>query len=193
MQNKLTKIQIHLELDPDLTRFQPPQVPVVNADDGSTRIILLTTAELLWKHRAIQSGCFGHTDAGAGQATPPSNVLQGSDFRVSERYRCLADHRGQVQGGVGFIFEGKDIADGSKVSEENWPSQCTSRKCYYLTAHIPQTLLMQLRLRPTAVEIVAMSLGGVFCWNNGIIGCVPHGHFRSVLALSRTLSNTKIK
>lgn len=42
-------------------------------------------------------------------------MLGGSNFRISERYRCVADHRGQVQGGVGFVFEGMDMLDSSKV------------------------------------------------------------------------------
>lgn len=44
-----------------------------------------------------------------------SKALQGSDFRVSDRYRCLADSRGQVQGGAGLIFEGNGLVDGTKV------------------------------------------------------------------------------
>lgn len=115
VQNKLVKLQLHLELDPDLTRLQPPQVPVMTTDDDNIRVVLLTTAELLWKHQAIESRCLGDADTGTGKAVFPSNVLRGSDFRVSERYRCLPDHRGQVQGGVGFIFKGQDVADGSKV------------------------------------------------------------------------------
>lgn len=106
-------LQLHLELDQDLTRFQPPQVPVVNHDDGNVRIVLLTTAELFWQHQAIEASfcCTG----GVAPSALCSNNLQGSDFRVSDRYRCLADHRGQVQGGVGFIYEGIDLVEGSKV------------------------------------------------------------------------------
>lgn len=111
MQKKLAKLQLRLELDGDLTRFQPPQVPVVNNEDGTVRCLLLTSAELFYRHQAITaSGCF---DA---DSTPlPCDILCGKDFRISERYRCIADRKGQAQGGVGFIFEGLDMIDGTKV------------------------------------------------------------------------------
>eukprot|EP00903_Cladosiphon_okamuranus_P008743 g8375.t1 len=119
MQKKLAMLQRHLELDSDLTRFQPPQVPVLNNDDGTVRCVLLTTVELFYRHQAIlASGCFGSgSGVGGDTSSPlPSDMLSGSNFRISERYRCLADHGGQVQGGVGFIFEGMDMLDSSKVA-----------------------------------------------------------------------------
>lgn len=117
MQKKLAILQRHLELDSDLTRFQPPQVSVLNNEDGTVRCVLLTTVELFYRHQAIlASGCFGGDGVGGDPSSPlPSDSLGGSNFRISERYRCVADHRGQIQGGVGFIFEGIDILDRSKV------------------------------------------------------------------------------
>lgn len=117
MQKKLAKLQLRLELDGDLTRFQPPQVPVVNNQDGTVRCLLLTSAELFYKHQAIvASGCFG-----ADCAPLPCDVLRGKDFRISERYRCVADRKGQAQGGVGFIFEGLDMVNGTKVQLSRLP------------------------------------------------------------------------
>lgn len=117
MQRKLATLQRHLELDSDITRFQPPQVSVLNDEDGTVRCVLLTTVELFYRHQAIlASGCFGSGGIGGEPSSPlPSGLLDGSNFRISERYRCVADHRGQIQGGVGFIFEGSDMLDGSKV------------------------------------------------------------------------------
>ncbi|CAN0245648.1 unnamed protein product, partial [Ectocarpus sp. 4 AP-2014] len=112
MQEKLTMLQLRLEIDGDLTRFQPPQVSVVNIEDGAVGSLLLTTTELFYSHQAIlqSAGCFPND-----LSMPlPSDVLRGSDFRISERYRCVADSKGQAQGGVGFIFEGLDMLDGSK-------------------------------------------------------------------------------
>lgn len=75
----------------------------------------------------MTSGCFGHQDGGgvgsiSRSSSPhlPSNILGGSNFRISDRYRCVADHRGQVQGGVGFIFEGLDMLNNTKVT----PQRC---------------------------------------------------------------------
>lgn len=106
-------LQLRLEIDGDLTRFQPPQVSVVNIEDGAVGCLLLTTTELFYRHQAIleSAGCF-YNDL----SMPVScDVLRGSDFRISERYRCVADSKGQAQGGVGFVFEGLDMLDGSKV------------------------------------------------------------------------------
>lgn len=110
-------LRLHLQLDSDLTRFQPPQVSVVNTEDGTVRCLLLTTAELFYRHQEIlASGCFGSGGIGSTSSSSlPSNILRGSNFRISERYRCVADHRGQVQGGVGFIFEGVDMLNNTKV------------------------------------------------------------------------------
>lgn len=118
MPKKLAMLQRHLELDSDLTRFQPPQISVLNNEDGTVRCVLLTTVELFYRHRAIlASGCFGSGGGVVGDPSSPvpSDMLGGSNFRISERYRCVADRRGQVQGGVGFIFEGMDVLDSSKV------------------------------------------------------------------------------
>ncbi|CAM9182685.1 unnamed protein product, partial [Hapterophycus canaliculatus] len=112
MQKKLAMLQLRLELDGDLTRFQPPQVSVVNNEDGTLRCLLLTSAELFYRHQAIMaSGCFG-----ADSSPLPCDILRGKDFRISERYRCVADRKGQAQGGVGFIFEGLDMIDRTKVA-----------------------------------------------------------------------------
>lgn len=121
MQKKLSTLQHHLEHDSDLTRFQPPQISVLNVEDGTVRCVLLTTVELFYRHQEIlASGCF-RSDGVGGEPSPPlpCGMLGGSDFRISERYRCVADHRGQVQGGVGFIFEGLDMLDGSKVEQSS--------------------------------------------------------------------------
>ena len=117
MQKKLAMLQLHLEVDSDLTRFQPPQASVVNNEDGTVRCVLLTTVELFYRHQELlASACFGRAGVAGDSPTPlPSGLLSGSDFRISERYRCVADHRGQVQGGVGFVFEGLDMLDKSKV------------------------------------------------------------------------------
>ncbi|CAM9744555.1 unnamed protein product [Ectocarpus sp. 13 AM-2016] len=114
MQEKLAMLQLRLEIDGDLTRFQPPQAFVVNIEDGAVGSLLLTTTELFYSHQAIlkSAGCFPND-----LSRPlPCDVLRGSDFRISERYRCVADSKGQAQGGVGFIFEGLDMLDGSKVA-----------------------------------------------------------------------------
>ncbi|CAN0188249.1 unnamed protein product [Pylaiella littoralis] len=124
IEDKLDMLRLHLQLDSDLTRLQPPQVSVVNTGDGTVRCLLLTTADLFYRYQEIMaSGCFGHQGAvgignNSSSSSPrlPSNILCGSNFRISERYRCLADHRGQVQGGVGFIFEGLDTLNNSKVA-----------------------------------------------------------------------------
>lgn len=117
MQKKLAMLQLHLEVDSDLTRFQPPQVSVVNKEDGTVRCVLLTTVELFYRHQELlASACFGSAGIGGDLSSPmPSGLLVGSDFRISERYRCVADRRGQVQGGVGFVFEGFDMLDSAKV------------------------------------------------------------------------------
>ena len=120
MPKKLAMLQRQLELDSDLTRFQPPQVSVLNDEDGTVRCVLLTTVELFCRHQAaLASRCFpsGRGVVGDPSSPLPSDVLGGRNFRISERYRCLADHRGQVQGGVGFIFEGMDMLDNSKVQQ----------------------------------------------------------------------------
>ena len=120
MQKKLAMLQRHLELDSDLTRFQPPQVSVLNDEDGTVRCVLLTTVELFYRHQALlASGCSGRGGGvvGGPSSPLPSGMLGGSNFRISERYRCVADHRGQVQGGVGFIFEGIDMLDRNKVRQ----------------------------------------------------------------------------
>lgn len=127
MQNKLALLQRHLELDQELTRYQPPQVQVVSEDDDNTRVVLLTTADLFWKYQAIESGSFGDNTTPQLSAPLSSAVLRGTDFRVSERYRCVADKRGQVQGGVGFIFEGTDLAENTKVF-------CSTRVLLHFTA-----------------------------------------------------------
>lgn len=108
-------LQTHLELDQELTRYQPPQATVSNDEEGNARAVLLINAQLCWSYEAIR------------QASPgpiSSSMLRGIDFRISERYRCIADPRGQVQGGVGFIFEGIDLVDNTKV--------CTRPNAYNL-------------------------------------------------------------
>lgn len=112
MHNKLTSLQLHLELDQDITRFQPPQATVVHGANSDARVVLLTTADLRWRQQAIQQQ---QQAAGCGGAGIPANALQGSSFRISERYHCLANPLGQVQGGMGFIFEGIDLIDSTKV------------------------------------------------------------------------------
>lgn len=138
MQKKLAMLQHHLELDSDLTRFQPPQVSVLSNEDGAVRCVLLTTVELFYRHQAIlASRCFGRGGIGGDPASLPipCGMLSGSNFRISERYRCVADHRGQVQGGVGFIFEGVDMLDSSKVQQSccwcRFPSlTCAFHACW---------------------------------------------------------------
>ena len=107
-------VQLQLELERDLTRCQPPQVSVVNVEDGNVRIVLITTAGLFRQQQAVElTGCYG---GGASTSSAlPSNLIRGSDFRVSERYLCIADSRGQVQGGVGFIFQGVDLVENIKA------------------------------------------------------------------------------
>lgn len=115
MHDKLASLQLHLELDQDITRFQPLQASVVHADNGDRRVVLLTTADLRWRHQAIQQQqqAMGFGD----EAGITVDALQGTNFRISERYRCLANPLGQVQGGMGFIFEGVDLIDGRKVRD----------------------------------------------------------------------------
>lgn len=110
-------LQLHLELQQDITRFQPPQVAVRDGDDGNLRVVLLTTTDLLWRYQALQNQRAVTGAGGDAELTPES--FRGTDFRISERYRCLADPRGQVQGGMGFIYEGVDLVEGTKV-RESW-------------------------------------------------------------------------
>lgn len=110
-------LQNHLEHDDDLTRYQPSQVAVMESGDvcANMRVILLTTNNLCWRHQALtQTQSFG------GPTTISSDMLRGTDFRVSERYRCVADHSGQAQGGVGFIYEGYDLVDNARVRGIAW-------------------------------------------------------------------------
>lgn len=120
MENKLDLIQRQLRLYRALTRLQPPQVSVVNPEDGNSRIVLLTAAQLFARHQAIKAELPLNADL-------ISDRLQGSDFCVSERYHCCADRRGQVHGGMGFIFEGLDLVEGAKVGRTSgalWKQRC---------------------------------------------------------------------
>lgn len=103
-------LQTYLEQEQDLTRFQPPQTMVSDGEAGNMRVVLLTTAELYWRYEALRQ-------ASTGPASLTPSILCGINFLISERYRCFADPRGQVQGGVGFIFEGVDLVDNTKVSK----------------------------------------------------------------------------
>lgn len=107
MNEKLAALQQQLELDQDITRFQPPQVSVVD-DNGNVKVVLLTNTDLGLRYQLIQAACDGADMVDA-------DTLQGVNFRISERYRCFANPRGQAQGGMGFIYEGVDLLEGTKV------------------------------------------------------------------------------
>ncbi|CAM9325246.1 unnamed protein product [Discosporangium mesarthrocarpum] len=103
-ERKLQILQYHLELR-DLTVCQPSQV-TVQCDDGSERVVMLTSVAARQKRsKAFRGGRSLH----AREFTP-------QDFSVSGRYRCMADPQGQVQGGVGFIYKGIDVATGAEVA-----------------------------------------------------------------------------
>ncbi|CAM9358908.1 unnamed protein product [Scytosiphon promiscuus] len=189
MQKKLAKLQLQLELDGDLTRFQPPQVPIVNNEDGTIRCLLLTSAELFYRHQAIMaSGCFG-----ADSSPLPCDILCGQDFRISERYRCIADRKGQAQGGVGFIFEGLDMIDGTKVAvkffhKTNDPAAAVRTNMELVTClrlyhglnsstciddHDEQDLCHLVRLRDILVDAPILEERGVGVGGDGTVELDP--------------------
>lgn len=119
LHDRIAGLQRHLELDHDVTGFQPPQASVVDVG-GNTKIVLLNTPELRSKYHDIQLQQQKREAAAAADfsvgASVSAGALHGVNFRVSTRYRCLANPDGQVARGMGFVYEGMDLAEGTKVS-----------------------------------------------------------------------------
>ncbi|CAM9572997.1 unnamed protein product [Choristocarpus tenellus] len=82
----------------DLTHRQPPQVSVTC--EGSERAIMLTSTSAQRRRKAMHQSLFPEDFA--------AKELELCDFTLSRRYHCFADPRGQVQGGVGFVYEAID-------------------------------------------------------------------------------------
>ncbi|CAM9146874.1 unnamed protein product, partial [Discosporangium mesarthrocarpum] len=104
---KLSLLDLHHYFR-DLTCNQPEQVSVACAVDGSDRVVLLTSPEAKQKSKILRRSL--HPE----ELTP--SVFEPSNFSLSRRYHCIPDPQGQMQGGVGFVYEGVDLAVGSKVA-----------------------------------------------------------------------------
>ncbi|CAM9838284.1 unnamed protein product [Choristocarpus tenellus] len=113
IERKLALLDIHLELK-DLTNQQPAQV-LVRCEDGTERVIMLTTPSARRKRRE-QERMSPRVTHGAHKVLETDKLEKPSDFSVSKRYRCKADPRGQVQGGVGFVYHGIDVATNAEVA-----------------------------------------------------------------------------
>ncbi|CAM9794273.1 unnamed protein product, partial [Sphacelaria rigidula] len=113
--DKIVEVQGYLEEERDLTRYQPPEVPVVDNSDN-TRVVLLTTTELYLRHRNIERQ--QRRDGAVGRVS--ADALRGANFRISKRYRCLADPQGQVQGRMGFKYEADDLVEGTRKTTMGW-------------------------------------------------------------------------
>lgn len=82
--------------------------------------MLLTTTELYLRHRNIERQ--QRRDGAVGRVS--ADALRGANFRISKRYRCLADPQGQVQGRMGFKYEADDLVEGTRVSMHARNTRC---------------------------------------------------------------------